>query len=79
MYSVVIERIYKDAQGQWQRSPSIDERSMLAAAKVIEECWKQVQDAKGGGVSYPESSGQNNNGGGGAPDDNGGSDEYPPF
>jgi hypothetical protein len=36
VYSVTIERSYKDAQGNWKSSDSLNESDLLLAAKVLD-------------------------------------------
>jgi hypothetical protein len=38
-FSVKLEKSYKDAQGNWQRTQSLTNRDLLAAARLLETAW----------------------------------------
>ena len=47
-YSFSISRSYKDQDGQWQRTSSLDEEDLLPGAQALEEAyiWAQGQRQK---------------------------------
>ena len=42
LYSVTIQRAYKDADGNWKSSDSLNEADLLLAAKVLDQCHTEI-------------------------------------
>jgi hypothetical protein len=45
-YSVTLERSYKDREGKWQRTSSLDEGDLLPAAKALDDAYTWIQKTR---------------------------------
>ena len=46
-YSVKLTRVYKDAQGKWQETQSLNDRDLLAASALLLEVWRTLAVKEG--------------------------------
>lgn len=45
-YHVTLQRSYKDRDGKWQRTQSLDEDDLLPAAKALEDAYAWIQKGR---------------------------------